>query len=186
MTKIEEFPPTLKPETTEVYTIDGKDVHIPVAHLVFTKWAGDQISNTFGNKGLIDYEGAPMFAELAIQRTVVKGGWNARWVETYAMKGKIPYYFTEWGDGPLRQQVLNPIEDSLQVNLLAEIANNNNSSYSGCWDVLAWRGDRSIFIESKRLKKDRFQSTQIRWLEAGFRSGLTPNNFLIVQWGFVS
>ena len=74
MTDIEEFPTMLKPETTDVYTIDGKDVHIPVAHLVLQSGLATQYRILLGAKGLIDYEGASMFAELVIQRTFVKGG----------------------------------------------------------------------------------------------------------------
>ncbi len=179
------YPNTLKPDGTEQHIINGKEFHIPVAHHAFKQWVGEPIANTFGNKGLIDYEGVPMFAELAIQRTAVKAGWGARWVETYAMKGKIPYYFTQWGDSSLALQAQEPIDDQTQVNLLASIAHNNNNSYSGCWDILIWKGGHTIFVESKRNKKDKFRITQDRWLQAGVRTGLTADNFLIVQWDYV-
>lgn len=178
------FPSTLKPSGAEVHIVDGKEVRIPTKRLTFKQWSGSSIKNTFGNKGLVDYEGVPMFAELAIQRLAVEGGWDARWVETYAMKGKVPYYFSEWGDGLLSQQVQDPIVDLSPTELLKTVAKNNHNSYSGCWDVVAWKGSRTIFIESKRNKKDRFKPTQDRWLHAGLGSGLSANNFLVAVWDF--
>ncbi len=178
------YPSTLQPDSTELHYIDSKAINIPVVHLSFQQWTGDPIPNTFGGKGLINFMGTPMFAELAIQRTAVLGGWNARWVETYAMKGKVPYYFTQWGDCSLSQQVQDPISDNVQVELLETISKNNNGSYSGCWDVIAWQGDRTVFIESKRSKKDSFRSTQDQWLQAGLRAGLAVDNFLIVEWDY--
>lgn len=127
-----------------------------------------------------------MFAELAIQRTALKAGWNARWVETYAMKGKVPYYFTDWSDTPLSLQVQDPITDTEQLDILAKIAKANDNSYSGCWDVLIWNGDRTIFIEAKRTKKDRIRITQDRWLEAGIKAGIPPEDFMVVWWDFTS
>lgn len=126
-----------------------------------------------------------MFAELAIQRTALKAGWNARWVETYAMKGKVPYYFTDWGDTSLSLQTQDPITEPVQLNVLAKIAKANSNSYSGCWDVLIWKGDRTIFIEAKRTKKDRIRITQDRWLEAGIKAGIPPEDFMVVWWDFV-
>jgi hypothetical protein len=127
----------------------------------------------------------PMFAELAIQRTALDAGWNARWVETYAMKNKVPYYFTEWGNGSLTTQLQESITDKVQNDVLALVAEYNSKSYSGCWDVLIWNGNRTIFIEAKRTKHDSFRITQDRWLSAGLRAGLPAEDFMIVWWNFI-
>ena len=178
------FPSTLIPDSFETHIIDGIEINIPIVHLEFKKWDGEPIANTFGGKGLIDYKGKPMFAELAIQCTALEAGWNARWVETYAMKNKVPYYFTEWSDGGLTTQLQEPITDKAQIDILELIAENNNKSYSGCWDVLVWNGRRTIFIEAKRIKKDRFRMTQDRWLSAALHAGLPSEDFMIVWWDF--
>ena len=68
--------------------------------------------------------------------------------------------------------------------LLNSIATANGNSFSGCWDVIGWKNDKIIFAESKRTKKDSVRSTQNNWLMAGLKSGLSLNNFLIVQWDF--
>jgi hypothetical protein len=178
------YPKTLAPDHEETYELDGVKYTLPATTLVFKQWKGELIKNTFGGKPLIDYEGVPMFAELAIQRISIKAGWMSRWIETYASKGNSPYYFINWLDTPLTQQVVEPLNDIFQEELLAKIAIQNNNSYSGCWDVLVWKGKRTIFLESKRYKKDSVRNTQLRWLRAGREAGLTTDNFLIVQWEF--
>jgi hypothetical protein len=182
---IETFPTTLKPDGFEIHIINGKELAIPVIHLAFKKWQGKPIANTFGGKGLVEYEGEPMFAELAIQKLAAKGGWNSRWVETYGM-GKLPYYFTNWGDTSLKEQLQDPIVDQEQIDNLALVAKHNNDSYSGCWDVLMWNEHRTVFVEAKLTNSDRFRATQDRWLTAGLKAGLQSADFVIVWWSFIS
>jgi len=167
----------------EIALPSGQVVRIPECHLVFKKWDGIPIKETFGNKALIDVGGKPMFAELAIMHLFINAGWQARWIETYATGDKEPKYLDEWKDDKYKNQILAPIADGEVMRRLAEIAK-LNGTYSGCWDVLGWNGDKMIFAESKRFKKDRIQGTQVRWLEAAFRAGFLPENFLIVQWDF--
>lgn len=66
--------------------------------------------------------------------------------------------------------------------MLREIAALNGGNFSGCWDVLAWKGDRIIFAESKRSKRDKINKNQIRWLKVSLCYGLKPENFLVVEW----
>lgn len=127
-------------------------------------------------------DGKPMFAELAIMHLFLKSGWQARWIETYA-RMKNPFYLSEWKDDKYKNQTPSPIMNNRITNLLKEIAI-LNGSYSGCWDVLGWKNDEITFAESKRFKKDRIRGTQINWLDAGLRFGLTPENFRIIQWDF--
>lgn len=164
--------------------VNGIPTPVGTARISFKQWSGVPIGNTFGGKPLLDVDGKPMFAELAIQRQAKQDGWQACWVETYAMKNKQPYYFNEWLDGPITAQL--PISiDQAQVDLLARIAECNGGSFYGCWDVLAWKDSRSVFMESKRTKKDAIRSTQLKWLEAGLAAGLSLDQFLIVQWDAV-
>lgn len=168
----------------EITLPSGQKVQIPERRFVFKKWTGQPIKETFGNKALIDVDGKPMFAELAIVNLFIKSGWQARWIETYATGDKNPKFLSRWKDDKYKNQILDPIADDIVTDRLKNIAALNGGSYSGCWDVLGWRGDKIIFAESKRFKKDRVQGTQVKWLDAGLRSGLTPENFFIVQWDF--
>jgi hypothetical protein len=179
------YPKLLQPDSYESHTINGEKVQIPVVHLEFKKWQGEPIADTFGGKGLIDYEGIPMFAELVIMKTAIANGWQARWIEAYAMKGGKPYHFSAWGDGSIKTQIQDPIQDQSPLESLELIASQNSSSFYGCWDVIIWSGERVIYIEAKRIKQDRMRITQDRWLESGLKAGLDQSNFVIAWWDFV-
>ena len=169
-------------DITEIFEIEGKEVQIPKCDVLFEKWAGIPIKNTFGGKTLIKVNNNPSFAELAIVDLFVKEGWKTRWVETYGRGKQNPLFLKKWKDDELKNQVNYPIREAWVLDLLNKVASLNGNSFSGCWDVVAWKDKQIIFAESKRLKKDSIRQTQISWLQAGLKSGLSENNFLVVQW----
>ncbi len=181
---MDEYPEGLYPTHTEVLVSSNKIIPIPALDLKFDRWVGDKIQNTFGGKPIVNYEGKAMFAELAIMNMVLKAGWSSRWVETYGSSRSGPLYFTEWLDAPLKSQIVRPLDDVFQLELLAKIAFVNENSFKGCWDVLAWSGERTLFIESKHYKKDSIRDSQIKWLLAGLSAGLKPTNFMVAEWDF--
>jgi hypothetical protein len=165
---------------TEPFYIDGQTINIPKSIVRFDKWTGDPVKETFGGKPVLNVSGKPMFAELAIMTHFQNDGWQARWVETY---GKTqPIFLTAWIDDKYKNQVHVPFADTKITQLLADIATLNNNSYSGCWDLVASKGDNLIFAESKRSKKDSIRTTQVNWLSAALKYGLKHDNFLVVQW----
>lgn len=168
----------------DIYIFENNEYLIPTVDLFFKRWIGEPIKNTFGGKPLINYEGVPMFAELAIQRMAVLDGWSARWVCTYSAHKNNPYFLVNWLDKALDEQKIEPIKDTNVQSLMEKIARENDNSFAGCWDVFVWNSTKVCFLESKRLKKDGLRETQLCWLKAGLSAGLTINNFLIVQWDF--
>ena len=176
------YPKFLQPTNRETFVCNDKKIDVPKCLVKFDQWTGEPISQTFGGKPLLSVDNTPMFAELAIMTSFVKDGWQSRWVETYGKSNKEPIFLTDWKDDSYRNQVNRPIIDEEVLRLLALIAHHNNDSYAGCWDVLAWKEGNIIFAESKRIKKDSIRSTQTNWLMAGLKSGLTVDNFLVVQW----
>jgi hypothetical protein len=66
---------------------------------------------------------------------------------------------------------------------LHAMATANGNTFSGCWDVVAWKNDRLVFAESKKAKNDRMRGTQLKWLEAALRCGCSVEDFLVVEWG---
>jgi hypothetical protein len=179
------YPSMLTPTDHEVLSIDGRTIVLPKAEVTFKRWQGQPIANTFGGKALVDFESTPMFAELAIMKLFKNSGWEARWIETYGASATVPYHFSNWIDGKLTEQPIDTIQEEHVMTTLAEVASLNGGTYSGCWDVVGWYGGKVLFAESKRAKKDRFRSTQHNWLAAGLKSGLYPNNFLVVEWDFI-
>ncbi len=178
------FPKLLQPNGTEDFIISDKIVQIPKCTTRFKKWEGVELKETFGNKPVIDMDGNPMFAELAIMNRFIQSGWNAIWVEVYA-KARNPIYLSTWDfEKRYKDQAPSAFQEKILLEMLSEIAKLNNNSYGGCWDVLGWIGNQVLIVESKRLKKDRVQKTQNRWLEAGLKYGLKPENFMVVHWDF--
>lgn len=171
---------------SEIFTLkDGRSVHVPRATTALVKWTGEKLNNTFGGKPVVDVNGSPAFAELAIVDLLAKSGYSVRWAETYARGGKIPAFLVHWEDRPYKEQIGKPITEQWVLDTLLGIASLNEGSYSGCWDVVAWKNERLLFAESKRNGRDRIRPSQISWLDASLRYGLKPENFVIVQWDFV-
>ena len=153
-------------------------------NLRFTKWNGAKAENSFGRKPIIDYGGKPEFAEIAIKNVATEGGWSARWIQTYGSGKNGPFFFSIWIDGPLKEQIPDPIESGHHQLLLKKISSLNGNSYKGCWDTLCWCNQKTLFIELKRHNKDRIRDTQIKWLEASLKAGLDLDNFPIAEWDF--
>ncbi|MCB9169971.1 MAG: hypothetical protein H6594_06415 [Flavobacteriales bacterium] len=171
------FPPTLHP--TDQMLLG--DAPIPLCRPVFAHYTGSKTVHTFGGKDLLDVDGRPQFAEVAILRLFEADGWQGRWVETYGHM-HAPALWREWKPGGPGAQAHIPIEEAWVKDKLQAIAQANGGTYSGCWDVLAWKGDRLVFAESKKQRKDRIRDTQVRWLDAALQRGLRPEDFLLVEW----
>jgi len=179
------YPSLLKPTDIELFVLNNETFEIPKCILTFKQWEGLPIANTFGGKPLIDFDGTPMFAELALMKLFKIAGWNSRWIETYGAKATVPYHFSDWIDGKLTEQPIDLIQEEHILAKLNEISLINKGTYSGCWDVLGWLNDKMVFAELKRTKKDRIRNTQCNWLSSCMAYGLTIDNFLIVQWDFI-
>ena len=177
------YPSLLKPNSHETIAIKNGEFVIPKIVIEFKEWRGKIPGDTFGNKPIIDYKGKPVFAELAILGLVIDSGWDGRWVETYARGKMDPKFLLKWGGESFKKQK-NNIPNNKIKGQLDKIAELNNNSYSGCWDVVGWKGDNVIFFESKRIGKDRIRETQIKWLKSAMKFGLKEDNFLMVEWSF--
>src|SRR6516225_10981891 len=70
----------------EIRLPNGKSVAIPRCSYLFTLWRGTPIRDTYGGKAVLNSEGKPVFAELAILRVLEKAGWDGVWVDTYRRK----------------------------------------------------------------------------------------------------
>ena len=168
------YPEQLMPEAVEdLHLPSGLDVQIPKAAPVFQLWSGEFTGDTYGNKPLIDVDGTPMFAELAILGLFQKDGWDGVWVDTFRKK-----YRTAWGD----EGVVRLSGDRLQ---LLKSIHKRAGSTSGCFDVYCWKDDFVVFAESKRRSKDEIRQTQLAWLEAAMSTGLDdqrlPDRRVVVE-----
>jgi hypothetical protein len=174
-------PAALKASATIELELSSGCVAIPMCHPRFTAYSLPTDIHTFGGKALVEVDGKPQFAELAILRAFERDGWQGRWVETYGHMHNAALW-REWSaGGPGAQEHVSIAEPWVNERLQAIVAA-NGGSYSGCWDVVAWKEDRLVFAEAKLSKKDRIRGTQLRWLEAALKCGCSVEDFLVVEW----
>ncbi len=144
---------------------------VPVATCFrhFKLWRGSPILDTYGGKAVLDYNGEPLFAELAILRLIQEGGWQGVWIDTFRQKFR---------------QSLPPHSCDLppRAQSFLDQANQGRKWRSGCSDVLAWDDGRYLFVEAKHKGKDRIRKTQREWLESALNSGVPLESFLIFEW----
>ena len=176
------LPAALHPTDTLPLPLSEGLVHVPLCRPRFAAYAGDEQADTFGGKDLLLVDGKPQFAEVAILRAFQAAGWQGRWLETYGNAKMNPGLWNAWHpDGPRAQEHL-PITDAWVNERLQAIAAENGNSFSGCWDVVAWKNERLVFAESKKRKKDRMRDTQLRCLEAALRCVCSVEDVLVVEW----
>ncbi len=176
------LPAALHPTDTLPLPLSHAIVHVALCRACFTAYSGQHSAHTFGGKDLLLVDGLPQFAEVAILRAFQAAGWQGRWLETYGNAKMNPGLWNAWHPhGPRAQEQL-PITDAWVNERLQAIAAENGNSFSGCWDVVAWKEDRLVFAESKKRKKDSMRETQLRWLEAALRCGCALEDFLVVEW----
>ena len=135
----------------------------------FTQWGGMPLTNTYGGKAVIDWQGEPVFAELAIVRMLQSEGFDAVWIDGYGNRFR----------SSISEERVLPEHAKA---LLKTIIQSNNGKRQGCWDVLAWKGETYMFVESKRRGKDRIRGSQIQWLDAAIQAGMDVSCFRVCEW----
>jgi hypothetical protein len=150
---------------------DGQQVGVPVYAMKFKQWQGEPPANTYGGKQIVDFDGKPLFAELAVLELLKKERWSGVWVDSYGKKFRT-------GLPDVAEPITLPDE---QKELLERIAG-KVGRFAGCWDVFAWHKNEVLFAECKRIKKDAIRQSQIKWLEACLSLDIPLENFLMVEW----
>jgi hypothetical protein len=68
-------------------TIQDRKITIPTWIIRFPKWRGAKLSRTlagtYRNKTLFEFNGKPLFGELAVLHWLKKDGWDGVWVDTF-------------------------------------------------------------------------------------------------------
>ena len=157
---------------SEIFVLpSGVSVPIQKYFLEFKEWKGIPIPNTYNGKAIIDWNSEPVFAELAVLRLFQSHGWDGVWVDSYRRKYRV-------GLPDVAEPIDLPTNQTNLINALRE----KTGRFGGCWDVVVWKGDTMLFLELKRQKKDSVQSTQVEWLSSALDSGLSADNFALVEW----
>src|SRR5262245_55514251 len=150
-----QYPMLLEPKSKQEFLLpSGKKMLIAKATPVFPKWMGSPIEDTYGGKPVLNFNGEPVFAELAILRIFQADAWDGVWIDTFKHKYRTQYW-------PDTNEIALP---GTQQEILRRLAE-RIGTMEGCWDVFCWKGDNVIFVESKRKSRDSIRQTQVRWLE---------------------
>jgi hypothetical protein len=125
---------------------------------------------TYTSKPLVTFTGAAMFGELAVLRWLETDGWEGVWLDTFHGR-------KAWRDMPTRglPVALPPSARALYDRIVAQ----NGRRASGAFDVMAWRGSHTIFVEYKG-PGDRPNRNEGRWIEAALAAGVSANDLLLV------
>jgi hypothetical protein len=164
----------LKPYKTdsEIFSLSsGEQISIQKYFLHFNEWKGIPIPNTYGNKAIIDFEGKPLSAELAVLKLFNKNGWQGVWVDSYRRKFRVGL-----------PDIVDPIDLPDDKKDIIKKLRTATSKIGGCWDLFLWKDNQIFFIELKRSKKDAIQGSQKLWLEKSLEISLTPTNFALIEW----
>jgi hypothetical protein len=125
---------------------------------------------TYTSKPLVTFGGDAMFGELAALRWLEVDGWHGVWLDTFHGR-KV------WRDMPSRS---TPVALPTEARALYDrIVAANGGKASGSFDVMAWRGGHTIFVEYKG-PGDTPNRNAARWVEAALAAGVSPNDLLVV------
>ena len=167
-----QYPEILTPTAIEKIRLpSGQRVSIQKTCPIFELWTGAPLEDTYGNKTILNFEGEPVFAELAILRILQRHGWNGVWVDTFTHAYRVAFRTQQHG-------VQLPTDEQVLLDQIYRQA----GSTKGCWDVFCWQNECNLFAESKRQGRDRLRETQRRWLSAALACELPPSTFLVVEW----
>jgi len=153
--------------------------HVRVARQSVTFDRGDLAAmpattpQNYRKKGLVTVAGSDFFAELAVTRLFSLAGWTAYWRDGFR-HGWV-------ADGDMECTRVRELPPSLGRTVVGAVQN-ARGSLSGCWDVVAWKGDHVAFAECKRHLHDRLQPTQGYWLRAALDVGVPLASFVVVEW----
>ena len=149
----------------------GRVVEIQKAKLKLKSWNGVVDFDTYNHKPLIDGDGEPLFAELAVLRLLQHHGWQGVWADSYRRKFRT--VMPDRGEPATLPSAADEIYQRIK---------SKTGKRGGCWDIFTWKNGSFAFLELKRTKKDVIRLNQILWLQAALDTGISADSFLLVEW----
>lgn len=153
-------------------TENGETITINKYHFCFNEWTENHNFDTYGGKQILKLNNEPLFAELLVLRLLEQQGYKGVWVDTYRNKfwQRLPHFSFP---------VL--VDKKLQATL-DKIYEFKGGRKSGCFDIVACKDDKFVFVELKKKKEDKIRTTQIEWLKSALSLGFDKDTFLIAEW----
>lgn len=159
--------------TTETLSTEsGEVILLDKYNFVFKAWDDNHNFDTYGGKKILKLDNEPLFAELLILRLLEKQGFKGVWVDTYRNKfwQRLPHLsFPVFLDRKLTE-------------IYEKIYEQKGGRKSGCFDVIAYKDNRFVFVELKKKKEDKIRQSQIEWLKIALNQDLDNPIFFIAEW----
>src|SRR5437660_1144180 len=80
---------------THSFVLPSGKVAVSKANPIFAAWLGAPLDDTYNGKAILSWHGRPAFAELAILWSMMEGGWDGVWIDTYRRKFRRGYWDSE-------------------------------------------------------------------------------------------
>jgi GNAT superfamily N-acetyltransferase len=155
-----------------------KEVTVRGYHIDFTSCPdrpGVGLDKSWSNKPLVMMDKQAMFAEFALLTLFRKTGWEGVWADAHHRK-----YFDK-----MPNQSKGASLNTYINQVISRIAENNNNSKAGCWDIILWANRMVAFVKMKNIPSDdEIGDAQLGWLNAALKSGLSAGQFLVVEWDY--
>jgi hypothetical protein len=155
----------------------GNKATLPLHNIVLQKWMGKSPDFDYGKKPFVDYEGKPVFAELAILKLFIDSGWKGVWVETYGGTHFLKDMPNDW---KLSKNSI-PIPKDKEA-LLKSIWEAGKTT--ACFDVFVWKNNNILFCEGKHKGKDKLTKPQTKFIEGALSCGIPEKSLMIVEWEY--
>jgi hypothetical protein len=120
----------------------------------------------------VNVGGGPVFGEIAIAEALQQDGWLAVWADGFHSK--------YWSAMPGASDPVELLPWNL-MELLTRIASRKRGK-GGCFDVIAWKPKRTIFVEYKG-PRDRPNKNESQWIKAALREGVSARDLFFVGAG---
>jgi hypothetical protein len=141
------------------------------------------LDRAYSAKPLVLVEKQVAFPEIAILSFFKKMGWDGAWVDSQHRK-----FFDRM---PNQSKGMSLVAHASQA--VARIAQYNNNSRVGCWDLVLW-ADRAVAFaavigvtlgeDSEGGPPSEVGEARTRWIAAAMKSGLASSQFVVVEWGY--
>lgn len=166
-------------EPVEVALASGKKVPVPGFRALFNaapERSGLGLDRGYAAKPLVLVEQQAMFPEIACLVLFQRCGWHGVWSDLPHRK-----YFDK-----MPTQSKGTSLDTFAQQLVGRIAESNDKSKVGCWDIILWENRTVVFVAvtPEEAGGNGLSEAKARWLAAAMRCGLSAQQFLVVSWAY--
>jgi hypothetical protein len=141
------------------------------------------LDRAYSAKPLVLVEKQVAFPEIAILSFFKKMGWEGAWVDSQHRK-----FFDRM---PNQSKGMSLVAHASQA--VARIAQYNDNSRVGCWDLVLWADRAVAFAAVVAVSPDpaaggsalsEVGEARTRWMAAAMKSGMSASQFVVVEWGY--